>query len=116
MRGTITIGGPGLRRAAVLLAVVLLLAGFFWLTPGEEDGFARSAPQMEAVARALGKDEVLGRRTIGVLTFDTVWWDGDTVVFSLSDSHSAYLWNPERSPGDSRHLWGPWYVHTSDPH
>lgn len=63
---------------------------------------------MEAVARTLGKDEVLGRRTVGVLTFNTVYRDGDAVVFSLSGSHRAYIWSPDRRPGDTlRTLVGP---------
>ncbi|MGI5291366.1 hypothetical protein ACQEVF_49775 [Nonomuraea polychroma] len=111
-----TTGGPVLRWAAVLLAGALLLMGLVWLTPGEDDRFADSAPQMEAVARTLGKDEVLKRQTIGVLTFDAVYWDGDAVVFSLSDSHRAYIWSPDRRPGDSLPLWGPWYTFWSDPH
>jgi hypothetical protein len=71
---------------------------------------------MEAVARTLGKDEVLSRRTIGSLTFDSVYREGDTVVFDLSDSHHAYIWSPDRRPGDTSRLWGPWYTIWSDPH
>ncbi|WP_156325561.1 hypothetical protein [Nonomuraea sp. SBT364] len=115
MRRTTT-GGPALRWAAVLLAGALLLVGLFWLKPGEHEGFAESAPQMEAVARTLGKDEVLERRTIGVLTFDAVYRDGDAVVFPVSDSHLAYIWSPDRRPGDTMGLWGPWYTFWSDPH
>ncbi|MEU6715473.1 hypothetical protein ABZ897_28755 [Nonomuraea sp. NPDC046802] len=115
MRRTTT-GGPVLRWTAVLLAGALLLVGLVWLTTGEDNRFAGSAPQMEAVARTLGKDEVLKRRTIGVLTFDAVYWDGDTVVFSLSGSHRAYIWSPARRPSDTSPLWGPWYTFWSDPH
>ncbi|MEU4578761.1 hypothetical protein ACBI99_01515 [Nonomuraea sp. ATR24] len=115
MGRTIT-NGPGLRWAAILLAGVLLLVGLFWLKPGQDDRFADAAPQMEAVARALGKDEVLGRRTIGGLTFDAIYWDGDVVVFSLSGAHRAYMWSPDRRPGDTLRVWGPWYTHLSDPH
>ncbi|MEW9556274.1 hypothetical protein [Nonomuraea sp. NPDC050783] len=115
MRRTTT-GGPVLRRTVVLLAGALLLAGLFWLRPGEDDRFARSAPQMEAVARTLGKDQVLKRQTIGVLTFDAVYWDGDAVVFPLTNSHLAYIWSPGRRPGDTSRLRGPWYTLWSDPH
>jgi hypothetical protein len=111
-----TVRGPVLRWAAVLLAGALLLTGVVWFTIASDDRFARSAPQMEAVARTLGKDEVLGRRTIGVLTFDTVFRDGDAVVFHLSGTHRAYFYSPDRRPGDSSPVWGPWYTFVSDPH
>ncbi|WP_326632574.1 hypothetical protein OIE67_46335 [Nonomuraea fuscirosea] len=112
----ITTEGPVLRWVAVLLAGALLLLGLVWLLPGRDGRFADSASQMEAVARTLRKDEVLGRQTIGALTFDTVYWDGDTVVFALSNSYRAYIWSPDRRPGDTLPLWGPWYTFWSDPH
>jgi hypothetical protein len=111
-----TTGGPVLRWAAALLAGALLLVGLIWLAPGTDDRFDASAPQMEAVARTLEGGEVLKRQKIGLLTFDTVYWDGDAVVFSLSGSHRAYIWSPDRRPGDTLRLWGPWYIFLSDPH
>ncbi|TMR98364.1 hypothetical protein [Nonomuraea basaltis] len=124
--GKITVKGAGLRRAAYLgaafLSVVLIMVGLYWLSPSEEERFARSAGQMEIVARTLGEGNRLGPRKLGDLTFEDVYREDGVVFFQqgrLAEDPYGYAWSPKRQLADFagellshsfKHEHGPWYA------